>query len=130
MSEIKETKDVRKDLNKIVEEIRFVRERKQRGGYRNLLRLVLKNKKSTDMYIDAETFELMSMFKDLGLEPIKNRELVEEFSEDKEKTYIGVRITFADDSSKVYFPNYTFCRIIDLTYTHFDKLFRQQETKK
>jgi len=130
MSEIKETKDIRKDLNKVVEEIRFVREKKQRGGYRNLLRLTLKNKKSTDMFVDAETLELMSMFKDLGLEPVKSRELVEEYSEEKEKSYIGVRITFADDSSKVYFPNYTFCKIIELTYSNYDKLFKQQETKK
>ena len=125
-----ETKDIRKDLNKIVEEIKFTRQRKSRGGYSNLLTLKLKNGKSTNMYVDAEIFELMSMFRDLGLEPIKSRELVEEFSEDKEKRYIGVRITFADDSQKIFFPNYTFCRIIELTYTNFDKLFDKQETKK
>ena len=124
-----ETKDVRKDLNKIVEEIKFTRQKKSRGGYSNLLSLKLKNGKSTSMYVDAEIFELMSMFRDLGMEPIKNRELVEEFSEDKEKTYIGVRITFADDSQKVFFPNYTFCRIIELTYTNFDKLFKQEIKK-
>ena len=124
-----ETKDVRKDLNKVVEEIRFVRNKNSRGRYVNVLRLTLKNGQSTDIYVDAETFSLMSMFKSLGQEPIKNRELVEEYSQDKEKAYIGVRITFADDSSQVYFPTFKFCKIIDLTYANFDKLFKQQETK-
>ena len=119
-----------RDLNKIVKAIRFRQVRTSRGGYKYTLLLELVNDKSGEMSVDKDDFSLMTLLKEIYGEAIVKKDLVEEFSETNDSTYVCVRIELVDGTVRRYFPSSSFNKIIDLTYNIFQKQNNEEKIDK
>lgn len=112
-------KIARKDLNEIVKVIGLKQVRNGKGqlGYRCYIELI--NGKSVELFASKEEFDLVSMLRDIKGEAYKSKELVDDYSENKDSVYTCIRLTLVDDTVLRYMPSNVFNKIIDLTYAQY-----------
>ena len=106
-----------RDLNKIVKSINFRSQKNSKGKVSYKLALELVNGSKTEIFVNDDEFEAIKTLKELGIEPIKSRELVEEESENNEgKLYSCIKVVLYDDSVFRYFPSRAFDIVINAVY--------------
>ena len=109
----------RKDLNNIVKVLGLKQVRNGKGqlSYRCYIELI--NGKSTEIFANKEEFDLVLMLKNIKGESYKEKVLVDDYSDSKDKVYTCIRFTLTDGTILRYMPSNTFNKIIDLTYEQY-----------